>query len=207
MYSEDEEEGRILNDAEFAEALQKRDDIFLIDKGTGLRAIVAVSLVIDVLASLWMSTAPPAKVAPDFYSGSAAERVAKLYTSHAGSATPQQKKPEESGNHMKNRTAIIDLDNYAQKPGREADRHERSGTAVAGKFKAGMHAAVLSFAGSAANEVCRIRKLEALRRNGGRQPAPEVIQAANGGKDSGIIRQERGPDNRRQQPDRNGVCR
>ena len=63
-----------------------------IDKGTGLRAIVAVSLVVDVLASLWMSTAPPVKVAPDFYSGSAAERVARLSPAMPGLQPLNKKK-------------------------------------------------------------------------------------------------------------------
>jgi len=77
--SEDkEEDGRILDDREYAQALNKRDDIFLVEKENRLRAVEAVALMIGAVFGLWLSTTQSLKISHEFYQTNIQQRIAHL---------------------------------------------------------------------------------------------------------------------------------
>jgi tetratricopeptide (TPR) repeat protein len=162
---DDKENGRILSDAEWARALKNRDDIFLIDNGKWLRIIVALFLAIDIMVCGWLSTAPPAKVAPDFLPGNAMERVAKLLNVPIKPAAHEQKVI----NQKRPWRRVIDLAWRAEKPGSAPGGRMSVGARAAANVKA--TAVFQSPAPKAAVPL----------------PAPGVIRESGGGRDSGIV--------------------
>ncbi len=98
---EDEEEdlGRILNDNEYAEQLQQRADIFLIEKDTRLRNLQIISLIIGIVTGIWLSTVEIVDVATDFFEKMPEERVAKIVKSI--DAEQFNKKKEEKKEKIK----------------------------------------------------------------------------------------------------------
>ena len=187
MYSEDvEENGRILSDAEYTQAIKNRDDIFIIDKGKLLRIIAALSLVIDIVVCRWLSTASPAKVAPDFFPGNATERVAKLLTARSGPATPQPK-TTEPGNEKSLRRRIIDRAWYTEKRGAGRGYAESIGRArTAGKFKAAAAFQSIAVSPAKGGSVHPQAEAPALEAAAG-LPASGVIRENDVGSDSGIV--------------------
>jgi tetratricopeptide (TPR) repeat protein len=136
MDSIEEEEGRILNDAEIARVINDRDDIFLAYKNRRLSIIVALFLLVDILTCLWLSTAPPARVAPELYARTITVRTAKLLNVPA--ALPQNPS-EESVNWSRDRRTIVDLRSYAaisgvvpDHPGALKPAERRNAASVAG---------------------------------------------------------------------------
>jgi TonB family protein len=90
---DDDEHGRILSDAELAESLKTRSDIFIIEKDTRTRNIQIVCLVLGMLAGLWLSTREIVDVATDFFEKIPEERVAKIVKDLP--ETLQKKKEED----------------------------------------------------------------------------------------------------------------
>jgi tetratricopeptide (TPR) repeat protein len=93
---DDKEHVRILNDDEYARALNQRHDIFLIEKNKWLAGIEAATLVIVVIAGLWLSSTHAVKVSPDFYQKRITERMAKLRHGSVLSSTTVKKTLEKA---------------------------------------------------------------------------------------------------------------
>jgi tetratricopeptide (TPR) repeat protein len=74
----EEENGRILEDGEYTQALKNRNDIFLIERSKQLFTIETVTLVVGVIFGLWLSTTHAVKDSPDFYQKTLKERMARL---------------------------------------------------------------------------------------------------------------------------------
>jgi TonB family protein len=91
---DDDEPGRILTDAEYAQRLKERADIFTLDRDTRLRNIELVSLIIGVIFGIYLSTREIVTVQSDFFEKIPEERVAKLVKEEI-SATLEEKKKEE----------------------------------------------------------------------------------------------------------------
>jgi tetratricopeptide (TPR) repeat protein len=77
-FDDEEEPGRILGEEEFMRTLNGRDDIFLIDKGTRLRFIEMLCLLIGMGGFLWLESVPEKRVASDFYREYLENRMVKL---------------------------------------------------------------------------------------------------------------------------------
>lgn len=97
LFTNEEEDGRVLSDAEIVQALQNRDDIFSIEKARRLPVIAALCLAIDIIACLWLTSVHPAPVAHDIYSSVATVRMAKLLKMPA-IEHPAQNEEEVIGN-------------------------------------------------------------------------------------------------------------
>jgi tetratricopeptide (TPR) repeat protein len=75
---DDEEDGRLLNDSEYAKVLRNRKDIFLIGKGKKLRNIEVAAVVAGVIFSAWLSTVPVEKSLSGSHRKIPEERTATL---------------------------------------------------------------------------------------------------------------------------------
>ncbi len=91
---DDDEPGRILTDAEYAQRLKERGDIFSLNRDTRLRNIEIVSLILGVIFGIYLSTREIVTVQSDFFEKIPEERVAKLVKEEI-SATLEEKKKEE----------------------------------------------------------------------------------------------------------------
>lgn len=91
---DDDEPGRVLTDAEYAQRLKERADIFALDRDTRLRNIELVSLILGVIFGIYLSTREIVTVQSDFFEKIPEERVAKLVKEEI-SATLEEKKKEE----------------------------------------------------------------------------------------------------------------
>ncbi|MFW5785349.1 MAG: TonB family protein [Chitinispirillaceae bacterium] len=95
---DDEEPGRVLTDAEYAQMLKQRGDIFQMDKDRRLSIIEAVALILAIGAGIWLSTQKIVTVATDFFEKLPEERTARLVKSEEVEATlkkKEEKKEEE----------------------------------------------------------------------------------------------------------------
>lgn len=91
---DDDEPGRVLTDAEYAQRLKERADIFALDRDNRLRNIELVSLILGVIFGIYLSTREIVTVQSDFFEKIPEERVAKLVKEEI-SATLEEKKKEE----------------------------------------------------------------------------------------------------------------
>ncbi|MDR0307664.1 MAG: TonB family protein [Chitinispirillales bacterium] len=93
---DEEEGGRILTDAEYAEAVKNRSDIFIVEKESRQRNFQLTAFILAVGFIAFMGTRKViAVVAPDFLDGSI-ERQAKLVRSDEIQAALDKKKDEEN---------------------------------------------------------------------------------------------------------------
>ncbi|MFP4163850.1 MAG: TonB family protein [Chitinispirillaceae bacterium] len=94
---EDEEPGRVLTDAEYAQMLKQRGDIFQMDKSKSLRNIEIIALLIAIGIGIWLSTMKIVTVATDFFEKLPEERSAKLVKEdvEATLEKKEEKKEEE----------------------------------------------------------------------------------------------------------------
>lgn len=75
---DEDEEGRLLSDQDYAKVLSGRKDIFVIEKDNRLRNLEAICMIIGIVFGFWLSTMEVVKVATDFYQKVPEERMAKL---------------------------------------------------------------------------------------------------------------------------------
>jgi len=92
--ADDDESGRILTDAEYAQKLKERADIFILDRDTRLRNMEIIAIILAILTGAFLSTREIVTVATDFFEKIPEERVAKL-VKDAVPATLEKKKEEE----------------------------------------------------------------------------------------------------------------
>lgn len=92
---DDDTPGRILDDREFAEVMKKRDDIFIMERGTMLRNLEIISVLAGIGVGFWLSTMELVNVATDFYEKLPEERTAKFVTNAELPKTLQEQKKEE----------------------------------------------------------------------------------------------------------------
>ncbi len=92
---EDMDAGRSISDAEYAQVLSKRADIFHLEKDSKLRNLVVVALVIGLGVGFWMSTIKVVQVATDFFEKIPEERVAKFVKGDVDATLDDQKKKKE----------------------------------------------------------------------------------------------------------------
>ena len=108
-FDDEEEKGRILNEKEFLQALNNRDDIFLLDKGIRLRSIVMLCLLIGIAGFLWVESFPEEKVASDFYREYIENRIIKLtYKQGPAAVRPQEIKtiPKNQNSQRETKTVL-----------------------------------------------------------------------------------------------------
>ncbi len=90
---EEDEEGRVLSDEEYAQKMKERGDIFIVKKDSKLRNLEVVCLILGIAFGLWMSTREIVEVATDFFEKMPEERVAKIVKDLP--ETLEKKKEEE----------------------------------------------------------------------------------------------------------------
>ncbi len=104
--AEDDEEGiyadgRSLSDAEYTQVLNKRSDIFHIEKDAKLRNLVVVAMILGLCTGFWMSTVKVVQVATDFFEKIPEERVAKFVKGDVDATLEDQKKKKEEEEKLK----------------------------------------------------------------------------------------------------------
>lgn len=75
---EEEDEGRVLSENEYAEKLKQRADIFKIEKDKRLRNLELVCLILAIATGIYLSTREIIEVATDFFEKMPEERVARI---------------------------------------------------------------------------------------------------------------------------------
>jgi TonB family protein len=98
---DDEEPGRVLTDAEYREAMNKREDIFYIEKSNRLRNIELICMILAIGAGIFLSTRTIVEVATDFFEKLPEERTAKLVKAEEVAAALEEKKKEEKKEEVK----------------------------------------------------------------------------------------------------------
>jgi TonB family protein len=101
---EDEESsfsGKVLNDAEYAEALKTRPDIFKIEAESRLRNIEIIMLILSLAFGAWITTMKIVPVATDFIEKLPAERTAKFVDGKVIDAALEKKKEEKKEDEIK----------------------------------------------------------------------------------------------------------
>jgi len=98
---DDEEPGRVLTDAEYKEAMNKRPDIFYIEKSSRLRNIELVCLILAIGVGVFLSTRTIIEVATDFFEKLPEERTAKLVKAEEVDAALQKKEEEKKKEEQK----------------------------------------------------------------------------------------------------------
>ena len=101
--ADDEEEGRVVNDTEYAQVLKKRTDIFFIEKNKRLYNIEVAALVIAVIFGAWLSITKAVKIAPGFYQNILQERTARLLRGMSPALSQEIKSQEELGRKTSHR--------------------------------------------------------------------------------------------------------
>lgn len=91
----DDDDGRILSDNEYTNALKSRADIFVMHKDDRLRNIMIVCFILGLCAGFWFSTVKIVTVATDFFEKMPEERVGKFVKADVDKALDQDKKKEE----------------------------------------------------------------------------------------------------------------
>ncbi|MBN1604366.1 MAG: AgmX/PglI C-terminal domain-containing protein [Chitinispirillaceae bacterium] len=97
---EDDEPGRVLSEAEYAEMLKTRGDIFKIEKQNQLRNTELVCMILAILVGIYFSTREIVQIATDFFEKVPEERVAKLVKEEVD-ATLDKKKEEKKEEEIK----------------------------------------------------------------------------------------------------------
>jgi TonB family protein len=95
---DEEEQGRVLTDQEYAAQLRGRGDIFRFEKDNRLRNLEIVSLILAIVAGVYLSTREIVVIATDFFEKMPEERVAKIVKelpSTLEKKEEEEKKPEE----------------------------------------------------------------------------------------------------------------
>lgn len=92
---EEEAQGRVLSDEEYAEQLRGRADIFLVEHDNRLRNLELVALILAILVGMWLSTRELVVVATDFFEKMPEERVAKIVKDLPETLKKQKDKEEE----------------------------------------------------------------------------------------------------------------
>jgi TonB family protein len=117
--NEDGEGGRSISDAEYIEVLNRRHDIFILEKDARLRNLVVAAMIIGLCVGFWMSTMKVVQVATDFFEKNPEERVARFVRGEVAATLDNQKKMAEQ---RKNNEDKIEIDkktlkNNSPKPG------------------------------------------------------------------------------------------
>ncbi|HUI94077.1 MAG TPA: tetratricopeptide repeat protein [Chitinivibrionales bacterium] len=111
---EESEEGRVLSDAEWAQALNKRGDIFLIDKQRRLRNALAATLAAGVVCGVVLSTMQPVKSVPDIRRTIPEARMAKLLRGGVSQPSGEEKTgPIRRQENVPKRTEAVRLVKHA----------------------------------------------------------------------------------------------
>jgi len=97
---EDDEPGRVLSEAEYAEMLKTRGDIFKIEKQNQLRNTELVCMILAIIVGIYFSTREIVQIATDFFEKVPEERVAKLVKEEVD-ATLDKKKEEKKEEEIK----------------------------------------------------------------------------------------------------------
>jgi TonB family protein len=92
---EDDEPGRILTDAEYAEMVKSRPDVFYFEKSGKMRNIQLICMIMAIISIIVISNHVPVQVATDFFEKLPEERVAKLVRADEIQAQLEEKKKEE----------------------------------------------------------------------------------------------------------------
>ncbi|MDG5814389.1 AgmX/PglI C-terminal domain-containing protein [Chitinispirillales bacterium ANBcel5] len=90
---DEDEPGRVLTDAEYAQRLKERADIFIVEKDKKLRNVELVALLLAIALGVWMTTMEFVDVATDFFEQLPEERTTKLVDDI--DATMQEEEEEE----------------------------------------------------------------------------------------------------------------
>lgn len=98
---EEEEDGRLLSDQDYAKALSSRKDIFVIEKDNRLRNLEAICMIIGIVFGFWLSTMEVVKVATDFYQKVPEERMAKLIKPDMPETLAKEEKKKEKKEEIK----------------------------------------------------------------------------------------------------------
>jgi TonB family protein len=98
---DDDEPGRVLTDAEYKEAMNKREDIFYIEKSARLRNIELICLIMAIGAGIFLSTRTIVEVATDFFEKLPEERTAKLVKVEDVNAALEKEKEKEKEKEIK----------------------------------------------------------------------------------------------------------
>jgi tetratricopeptide (TPR) repeat protein len=124
----DDEEGtgRILNDVEYAQVLNTRNDIFLIEKESRLHKIEVVAVVIGVIFSAWLSAFPLEKAAFGSHRKIPQERTATLLRGQVLPATLRETENDYKGSVYKRSTGQYSLKPNVPKP--QAPKINSAGT-------------------------------------------------------------------------------
>ncbi len=91
---EDDEPSRVLSEAEYAEVLKNRGDIFRTEKQNALRNTELICMILAILVGIYFSTREIVEIATDFFEKVPEERVAKLVKEEVD-ATLDKKKEEK----------------------------------------------------------------------------------------------------------------
>jgi TonB family protein len=90
-----EDNVRTLSDSEYTQVLNKRNDIFHIEKDAKLRNLVVIAMILGLCVGFWMSTIKVVQVATDFFEKIPEERVAKFVKGEVDATLDDQKKKKE----------------------------------------------------------------------------------------------------------------
>jgi TonB family protein len=90
-----EDNVRSLSDSEYTLVLNKRSDIFHIEKDAKLRNLVVIAMILGLCVGFWMSTIKVVQVATDFFEKIPEERVAKFVKGEVDATLEDQKKKKE----------------------------------------------------------------------------------------------------------------
>lgn len=108
------ENGRILTDSEFTQALHGRPDIFHFEKEKRLHVFEVAAIALGVVVGVWLSAAPVAYVHADFRQKILKMRIAKLIRAEDAPAIPQTKAVAVSRNEKKRGTLVTDVNRHVK---------------------------------------------------------------------------------------------
>jgi tetratricopeptide (TPR) repeat protein len=113
---DEEDAGRILNDVEYAQVLNTRNDIFLIEKESRLHKIEVAAVVIGVIFSAWLSTFPLEKAAFGSHRKIPQERTATLLRGQVLPATHPETETDYKGSANERNASRYNLKSGVPKP-------------------------------------------------------------------------------------------
>jgi len=98
---DDDQPGRTLSDAEYAQKMRERADIFVLDKNTRLRNFEMVAIVLGILCGIYLSTREIINVATDFFEKIPEERTAKLVKEEVAATLDKKEEEKKKEDELK----------------------------------------------------------------------------------------------------------
>jgi TonB family protein len=103
---DDDAPGRVLSDAEYAQKMKERADLFILDKNKSLTYTEVIAIILGILFGLYFSTREIVAVATDFFEKIPEERVAKLVQEEVPATLEEKKKEEKIEEEKKEKKSL-----------------------------------------------------------------------------------------------------